>query len=172
MILTSNEITNRMFNAEDVFDSTIKDFYDQLCNAKEISQMADLANQYLLYYLKKRKFVDYNDSITTVSTVLLKNIGTNNIPQLAELANMSLRNFERKFLNQVGIPPKLFCSVKRFNHAFSLKVKAPEKSWTSIAYESGFYDQVHLIRDFKKFGGSSPSLFYRQTSLTPESRSK
>jgi AraC-like DNA-binding protein len=170
--LPSNEITNRMINAEYLFDSTIKDLYDQLSNAKEINEMANLANKYLLYYLKKQRFIDYKDSITTVSNFLLKNMGFNNISQLAQFSNMGLRNFERHFLYQVGTSPKLFCSVTRFNHAFSLKVSEPKKKWTSIVYESGYFDQMHLIRDFKKFAGSGPSSFYKKTLLFPQENTK
>jgi len=43
----------------------------------------------------------------------------------------------------------------------------PLLSWTKIAYEAGYYDQMHMIRDFKLFAGVNPSVIERQLLSTP-----
>ncbi len=162
------EITNRIINTEAILDSSVKRFFDQLSNASGLIEMASIADVYLLSYLKKQKLIDYNDPITHTSNLILKNAGSLNVAQLASYANMSLRSFEAHFIEQVGISPKLFCCITRFNHALDIKLKNPKKDWTSIAYECGYFDQMHLIKDFKKFAGNSPSIFLKQTPLTEE----
>jgi transcriptional regulator GlxA family with amidase domain len=87
---------------------------------------------------------------------------------MAYSANMCTRNFERHFLDEVGMSPKRFSCVVRFNHAFQLKLRYPQKDWTSIAPECGYFDQTHLIKDFKRYSGNCPSAFLKQTPLTEQ----
>ncbi len=167
-LLPARQITNQIINTEAILDSSVKRFFDQLSSANGLIEMGLLADAYLLSYLKKQKSINYKDPITHTSNLILKNAGCINVEQLASNANMSLRGFEGHFMEQVGISPKLFCCITRFNHALDLKLKNPKKDWTSIAYECGYFDQMHLIKDFRKFSGNSPSIFLKQTPLTQE----
>jgi transcriptional regulator GlxA family with amidase domain len=81
---------------------------------------------------------------------------------------MSTRTFERHFVEQVGISPKMLSCIARFNHAFADKLKNPGKDWASVALEYGYYDQNHLIKDFNRFAGSTPKSFLQQTPLAIE----
>jgi hypothetical protein len=74
---------------------------------------------------------------------------------------MSVRNFQRKFKEQVGISPKLYTKNFRFNESLKLKIMHPEQSWASVAYECGYFDQMHLIKDFKAFTGFTPFDFFK-----------
>lgn len=163
-----SEINNYLIFADDIFDSRVKILFEQLCLANWLPEMASSADKYLLYYFKKQKSVGLNDAITSLSNIILKAGGIISIDRLAYDANMSTRNFERRFIEQVGVSPKLFCCITRFNHALIRKLKEPEKDWTSIAYESGYFDQMHLIKDFKRFSGNAPSTFLKQTPLKEE----
>ena len=130
--------------------------------------MGSLANAHLLTYLIKQKSGNYKNCFTVISNLILKNAGSINIDHFAYDANMSERNFERLFAEQVGISPKLFCCITRFNHALDLKLKNLKSNWASIAYECGYFDQAHLVKDFKRFAGNVPSIFLKQTPLTGE----
>ncbi|RNI22696.1 helix-turn-helix domain-containing protein [Rufibacter latericius] len=165
------EFTNHVFHTEEVFDGSMELFYEQLCYAQNLEEMGGLADVFLLSFLRKQKFVEYKDGITAISNQILKEGGQSNVEQLAAAANMSKRNFERRFTQQVGMGPKLFCCVVRFNQALTQKLRNPKKDWTNIALDCGYFDQMHLIKDFKKFAGSSPSLFLQQTPLTKETYS-
>ena len=78
---------------------------------------------------------------------------------------MSMRNFERTFINETGMTPKQLCCISRFNHALELKLNYPAINWTSIAYQSGYFDQMHLIKDFKRFCGEAPSSLLKNVPL-------
>ncbi len=166
--LPSCEITNQIIHANDIFDTKISFFFEQLCMANGLKEMASLADTCLLSYVKKQKSLYHKDCITRISCEILKNAGFVNIDKLAYDANMSLKSLERHFTEQVGISPKLYCCITRFNHALALKLKNPKKNWTSIALACGYFDQMHLIKDFKKFSGNAPSIFLKQTPLTKE----
>jgi len=83
-------------------------------------------------------------------------------------AGLGVRQFERRFSEQVGLPPKLFTRIVRFNAALEAKVNAPRRRWTDIAHEFGYFDQMHMIRDFEDFTGESPSTFMRRFEAMPE----
>ena len=75
--------------------------------------------------------------------------------------NMSVRNFERRFAEQVGIPPKMFVKLVRFNKAMSIKLAEPDKNWTAIVYECDYFDQLHFIKDFRQYTGLTPNQFIK-----------
>jgi len=166
--IPSEKSINQILGANDIFDVHIKLFYEQLCGASDLQEMVFLANVFLSSYLKKQKSFEYKDAITSFSNMILRRWGLVNIKNMAYDANMSLKNFERHFTEQVGLSPKLFGCIARFNHALSLKLKNPEENWTSIAFESGYFDQMHLIKDFNRFYGNAPSIFFRESPMKQE----
>ena len=166
--LPAKDTNNFIIYADDIFDKEVRFFYEQLSMAGSLVQMGALANTWLLGYLKKQKHSYCNDAIEMCSNHIIKNHGRTSVEKLSLYANMSIRNFERRFVEQVGVTPKLLCCTTRFNHALSLKLKKPWKSWSVIADESGYFDQMHLVKDFKRFAGTSPAVFLQQTPLSNE----
>jgi AraC-like DNA-binding protein len=80
----------------------------------------------------------------------------------ATQAGMSVRQFRRRCLEESGLTPKHLCRVLRFRH--SLELAASRKlSWAAIAAETGYFDQAHLIRDFREFTGQTPMAVFSNT---------
>ena len=71
-------------------------------------------------------------------------------------AGLSVRQFERRFRDAVGISPKLFCRMQRFQRVFRMFEDARE-DWVGTAIRCGYFDQAHLIRDFREFAGTTPT---------------
>jgi len=86
------------------------------------------------------------------------------IAAFAAMAGISCRQFERRFLSLVGLPPKLFCRIQRFQKIFAA-LEQPGTNWVNAAIECGYYDQAHLIRDFKEFTGRTPSVFFTEADF-------
>jgi AraC-like DNA-binding protein len=60
----------------------------------------------------------------------------------------------------VGINPKQYHRIVRFNNLLpNIHRKKNICHWTDLAYQFGYYDQVHFIKDFKTFYGKTPSAF-------------
>jgi AraC-like DNA-binding protein len=79
-------------------------------------------------------------------------------PAIAEVArelDIGERQLERRFLARVGITPKRFATLRRFERALALAGSAP--SLGQLAQQSGYYDQSHLIREFRAFAGAPPA---------------
>ena len=68
-----------------------------------------------------------------------------------------MRQFERRFIQQVGMRPKLFARIARFEAALEGKARFVTRSWTDVAHDFGYYDQMHMIHDFAEFTGGTPT---------------
>lgn len=80
-------------------------------------------------------------------------------------AGVSARHLIDRFTAQVGLTPKRFCRVRRFQRAISLAHRGAAEDWAAIAADCGFSDQPHLIHEFRAFAGLPPSAYLdRRTS--------
>ena len=84
--------------------------------------------------------------------------GTIRIAELSKKLNTSKSPLEKRFRKTVGASPKKFASLVQLKNVLSLY--QPKKSLTKIAYDAGFYDQAHFIKQFKIFTGETPEKFF------------
>jgi AraC-like DNA-binding protein len=87
--------------------------------------------------------------------------GNADLGGLARELGISARQFERRFLARVGLPPKLFCRIQRFNNILRA-IEQERGSWVETALACGYYDQAHLIRDCRSLSGETPSVLYAE----------
>jgi AraC-like DNA-binding protein len=86
------------------------------------------------------------------------------LPRVAELATrlgVSERHLRRSFDDVVGLSPKAYLRVVRFQRAFKGARASPAESWARIAQFHGFYDQAHMISEFRALSGRTPSALRR-----------
>lgn len=79
-------------------------------------------------------------------------------------APFGARQVQRLFLQQVGVSPKRFWRVRRFETAVRLRREQPESTWGEIAAELGYHDQMHLVHDFRELAGAAPNLVLSKLS--------
>jgi AraC-like DNA-binding protein len=89
--------------------------------------------------------------------------GSVDLDRIASHANLSPRQFRRRCLEESGLTPRLLCRVLRFRHARDLAAR-PDRHWADIAAAAGYYDQAHLIRDFREFSGATPMAVFSNTA--------
>lgn len=82
---------------------------------------------------------------------------TASIADVRDQVGLSHRRFVDVFERAVGLTPKRFCRVRRFQRVLQLAHGAARVSWTDVALACGYTDQAHLINDFKAFAGITPS---------------
>jgi len=83
-------------------------------------------------------------------------------PSIAEVTGrigLSSRRFIDVFNDQVGLTPKLFCRVQRFQNVLHRIGLGRDVDWTAVALSCGYFDQAHFIHDFKAFSGLSPTAY-------------
>lgn len=81
------------------------------------------------------------------------------IGALAEEIGWSRKHLNLQFREQVGLSPKTMARVLRFQRAVRLLERGDGRGLADIALDCGYYDQAHLVRDFRAFAGSPPSEF-------------
>lgn len=89
------------------------------------------------------------------------------VTDLSAEVNLSRRQFERKFLQQVGLTPGQLKLLQRVRHARQLINLNPQQALTDIALCSGFYDQAHFIRQFQRITGQTPGQYRRRKQNQP-----
>jgi AraC-like DNA-binding protein len=135
--------------------------------AIDLTDLADIDNciqKFLIHRLSGRSIEEPGSGIPAMAGYILLNAGNCSIEKIACRANMSIKTFERKFTEQVGISPKLFSRILRFNSAVALKLSDPHRSWTDIAHHCGYYDQMHFIKECKLFAGATPTRFFKHAA--------
>lgn len=104
---------------------------------------------------------------TDASPVLsraVRSLGTPQVPRFRDLARelgVSVRTLERRLRQEVGLSPRALRRVLRFRRAFRLLDGTPQGAWTRVALAAGYFDQAHLIREFRRFAGAPPSAFFQ-----------
>ncbi|MBC7776973.1 MAG: AraC family transcriptional regulator [Phycisphaerae bacterium] len=82
------------------------------------------------------------------------------VEHLAKECFMGRRNFLRRFEASIGINPKMFSRIVRFQQVFAaMDAQLGKPDWGQISFNTGYYDQAHFINDFKDFSGVTPSQF-------------
>jgi AraC-like DNA-binding protein len=83
------------------------------------------------------------------------------IADVTDQIGISQRWFIQVFRDAVGLTPKQFCRVLRFQEVLKRIRQGQQVDWVTIALDCGYYDQAHLIRDFQLFSGLNPTSYVR-----------
>jgi AraC-like DNA-binding protein len=79
------------------------------------------------------------------------------IAAVADRAGLSAKRFIERFKASVGMAPKQYCRILRFQRALAWAEQGRRADWTRIALECGYFDQAHFIHDFRSFAGITPT---------------
>jgi AraC-like DNA-binding protein len=161
--LPISEIANRSLDLGDVFGADGRLLAERLrsaCDWQTRFQLLDLA-------ILKRLACAPTPSlgVTHAWRRMRDTHGLVDIGALAEEVGWSRKHLASQFGAQVGLAPKVMARVLRFNRAISLlKETETASDWSGIAFDCGYYDQSHLIREFRDFAGQTPTEFARSLS--------
>lgn len=162
----ATEITNQYMDAENIFSSTLREVNEQLHHAKSYAKMVETANAFIRMLIRKQKKSRLRIDDTLVH--FLKINGKISIEKLSGEACLSTKQLERKFKERIGVNPKLYGRIIRFDRAFRLKNSRPELDWLRIAVECDYHDYQHLAKDYKDFTSLTPNAFHEIENNAPE----
>lgn len=163
-------LSDRLLHSDDVVGKHTRFLQEQLEESTCAEAMSRAADHFFLNAFYTNLPKANIESITAAAHMIQDSKENLNIKMLASRVNLSIRGLERHFIEQVGISPKLLSRVVRFNKVLQSKMIFPERNWTDIANSYAYFDQMHLIKDFKTFTGQSPNSFLKQ--LPPPMRER
>lgn len=157
--------TNRSVDLYDIMGKDAREFHQRLMDQPGLEQKVAVLDAFLVGRLRgggadRQKMA----LIQGLCKSIEGNAGSFDIKRLGGEFGISDRYVQKLFLNYVGIPPKSFFSVNRFNRSLQL-VRSAKLSLTDIAYECGYYDQAHFIKEFRSYTGLAPSQLASQSVL-------
>ncbi|XDD46018.1 helix-turn-helix domain-containing protein [Leptospira sp. WS39.C2] len=139
----------------DVLDKTdLNDLYSKLQETKENLAKIDHLETFLLKLINGKSI---DQRILESITQLNHSQGSIKIKEIASDVNLSIDTFEKKFREVIGSTPKQFSSIIRMNSA--IREIPKYTSFTKLAYDFGYFDQSHFIKEFKSFTGQTPTEF-------------
>lgn len=154
------ELADRHVDLESLWGSATGELRARLCDARSAAERFELLAEALRARLARHReshyAVRFGLSVLTGSDANLK------IRELAKRVGLSQRRFIQVFTKEVGLTPKLFYRLQRFQRAFWSLRRIPAPDWAELAFECGYFDQSHFINDFRGFSGLRPSEFICQ----------
>lgn len=158
------ELFDDGFDAHDFFGGKMRIINEQLQNTPNLEECKNIVEKFLLNQVTKLRELLPIDSALRM---LLNTNGNMLIRKTASFSCLSIKQFERKCKERIGMNPKMFARILKFSKAYRLHESCPQLHWTQIAYEARYHDQMHMIRDFKTFAGVNPSVIEQQLLSTP-----
>jgi AraC-like DNA-binding protein len=162
--ISMSEMVDNSYHAADVFGNDIDRLNNQLQEAHDFDDIKNLIESFLIKRASRLKDALPFDQ---AMLALMRSKGNLTVEKMASLACLSFRQFERVSKERIGVSPKFFARLVRFSAAYRIYEHSPHRSWTDIAYEAGYFDQVHFIRDFKEFAGVTPRTLEKLLEQVP-----
>jgi AraC-like DNA-binding protein len=141
-----------------VFGPQVSSLYQRLGNAKSFADQVKLLDRFFLHRLHLARPLD-----PTARAMHQLASGTCNVGRAARMTGISERQFQRRSLEWAGVSPKVLTRVSRFQRAIR-EYRSGQSSWIDIAHRVGYYDQMHLVRDFHDLGDAAPTQVMKSIS--------
>ena len=124
----------------------------------------DAAVAHVEEFLIRRRLTTAFDprDVRAAAKLLQHSKGQVRIAELADACFVSARQLERRFADVAGVPPKTLARMVRFDAIRTRLMFSPAVDLTVLAYEFGYADQAHFIRDFRAFTGTTPRQFVQE----------
>jgi AraC-like DNA-binding protein len=155
-----HEIANQTVTLDDALGSQAHVLTERVRAATGWSDRFDLLDEFLLEKLSHARIPPA--AVLYAWRSLLRSGGCTDVHDLAESCNWSNKHLIAQCRDYLGLPPKMLARVLRFSRAVRRLTRTSDAGWAAVALGCGYYDQSHLIRDFRRFAGTTPSDFLQR----------
>jgi len=152
-------------DARSVLGRSIPALEEQLAVAPSFEARCRVADAFLMARVAAARAPD---PVAAAANHMFAANGALRVAALAAWCGLSARQFERRFFEQIGVTPKLYARITRFNAALDKGLGTPAATLTDLAHDLGFYDHMHMVHDFRTFAGDTPARFLARLHSVPE----
>ncbi len=153
--MPASEAENRSIDLEDLWSKRTGEIREQMLAAPSVESIFARLERCLLEQLVRP--LELHPAISYAIEQFKRSAHAGRVATITDRIALSSRRFIELFRRQVGLKPKMFCRVRRFQHVLRLIHRKQDIEWAQIALECGYYDQPHFIHDFQSFSGLTPS---------------
>jgi AraC-like DNA-binding protein len=157
----ANEFADTHADLADLWGRSADELRERLCEVTTPQQRFRILEEFLMGRLHRRPSKHHPAVAAALNMFGAAGTGAP-VRDVARSVGLSERRFIQVFNTHVGVTPKLFCRLLRFQRARALAQQVEEIDWSRLASSCGYFDQSHLIHDFHEFSSSSPTEYLRQ----------
>ena len=148
------EIKDSVVDGELIWGGDFGDLRERMLAVEDTVRRFELVERFLV--ARFRSALELNPCVAFAVGEMIERPDFLNIRRMNEKIGYSQKHFTEMFRKQIGVTPKSYLKIMRFQKAVRTIDAAASIDWGSIAQECGFYDQSHFIHDFKHFSGFTP----------------
>jgi AraC-like DNA-binding protein len=152
--MPAEDLTDADVDATSALGRTMDDLWQRLAQAGSFSSRVAVAD---VFFSARCPDFLAPSAIRRAARIMQACNGAVRIDGLAKRLDMSTRQFQRRFRSDIGITPRLYARIVRFEAALRRKAAARQPPWTEVAHSLGYFDQMHMIHDFKQLSGNTPT---------------
>ncbi|MCP4134321.1 MAG: AraC family transcriptional regulator [bacterium] len=156
------EFKNHTIEFDLVYKMLNLEIIDKIGQLDDMDNTLNTLEEILLKYLNYNMILD--DTSIRLFDTFNNSIQNLTVEQFSDDYGINKRRLERFFNKFIGTSPKSFAKIKRFRNIIRQLENNNYESLTDLAYENNYYDQMHFIKDFKSFTGSTPTEYINQKS--------
>jgi len=157
--LPVHELLDSWVSIEDLGGKQTEVLQDKLLNAGNLKSRVQIMEKFLIDQLHENLIYDYRRIHHSLNEIDRRR-GLVSVAEVAGEACLGTKQFKRKFADFVGINPKQFIRIVRFQYAIYNKQNGWVNNLTQLAHKCGYYDQAHFTNEFKSFTGYAPKDFF------------
>ncbi len=158
---------NQDYSLEELLGAAGRELEERLMNAEDVQHRIACISSFIYRKLKYQK-TKISLPFAACLDRIIKSGGEITIEQIAQQSSFSIRSLERQFSSELGVSPKLYSRIVRFQRAIKLFENNLVKDFTDLSYYTGYYDQSHFIREFKHFSGMRPKDYFLDSPHTAD----
>lgn len=158
-----HELIGCRATAQDIWPEATSSYLEQVADADSAEQRLRLLEQLLLK--RGGRTNNENRNVCRALELISTTRGRTSIDGVLAGLDVGARQLEREFHRQVGLTPRRMSQIVRIQHALELARGQSKPSWSRIAFECGFFDQAHFIRQFKSVTGLSPNAYLSEATV-------
>ena len=155
------ELFDSFLSVEDLWGRVGVEFTERMLHARTLRQRIAVAEEYLLAFLQRFQ----RDEARIDDAIQRMYYEYDTLQEIIEASELSPRHFQRLIHEALGMSPKSFCRLARFQHTIRDLLLHKETDYFGTAIERGYYDQAHFIKDFKSFTQETPGAFLQKKNF-------
>ena len=157
--------TNNYINLDCVYKKKADDIWEQLQETESVNEKFLLVENFLYREFLTTKIPSHK--LISSMNILFKKRENNSIREICQQHNISRKHLNFLFQEYLGVSPKMFSSLSRFQSVLQTINKAKPAKLTTLACELNFFDQAHFNNDFRRFTGIKPNEYIKNVELMP-----